>query len=207
MLSDGSGAIRISADGFAAVPSWAPDGRRVAFIKAEPQHTRVWNLWIADLARGTLRRDKVVVTSMTNLGFHRAMEELGIQRVITDVGDRYVLAAMREHDLALAALCRPDGQVQPIRQQEPVRQSRQRIVERDVLDARLVLLRRGDVDQQPERFVRGHARAADVDDRGGRENVDDHAARSGGRVDHVRRGRRDGPQHRADHRGGQLPDL
>ena len=33
-----------------------------------------------------------------HLGFHRAMGELGIERR-TDVGDRYVLAAMREHGL------------------------------------------------------------------------------------------------------------
>jgi phosphoglucosamine mutase len=52
-------------------------------------------------ARGRLRRDTVVVTSMTNLGFHRAMDTLGIERLVTDVGDRYVLAAMREHGLAL----------------------------------------------------------------------------------------------------------
>ena len=32
------------------------------------------------------------MTSMTNLGFHRAMRELGIETVVTDVGDRYVLA-------------------------------------------------------------------------------------------------------------------
>ena len=32
----------------------------------------------------------VAVTSMTNLGFHRLMEERGIRVVTTDVGDRYV---------------------------------------------------------------------------------------------------------------------
>jgi phosphoglucosamine mutase len=37
----------------------------------------------------------VVVTSMTNLGFHRLMEASGIRVVTTDVGDRYVLEAMR----------------------------------------------------------------------------------------------------------------
>src|SRR5262249_33750100 len=45
--------------------------------------------------RGRLRHDTVVVTSMTNLGFHRAMQGVGIDTVVTDVGDRYVLAAMR----------------------------------------------------------------------------------------------------------------
>ncbi len=38
----------------------------------------------------------VAVTVMTNLGFHRLMEELGIRVVTTPVGDRYVLEALRE---------------------------------------------------------------------------------------------------------------
>ena len=39
--------------------------------------------------------DLVAVTTMTNLGFHRLMEERGIRVVTTDVGDRYVLEALR----------------------------------------------------------------------------------------------------------------
>jgi phosphoglucosamine mutase len=39
--------------------------------------------------------DLVAVTSMTNLGFHRLMDEHGIRVVTTDVGDRYVLEALR----------------------------------------------------------------------------------------------------------------
>src|SRR5581483_5721587 len=38
--------------------------------------------------------DLVAVTSMTNLGFHRLMEEHGVRVVTTDVGDRYVLEAL-----------------------------------------------------------------------------------------------------------------
>src|ERR1700739_2251577 len=38
--------------------------------------------------------DLVAVTTMTNLGFHRLMEERGIRVVTTDVGDRYVLEAL-----------------------------------------------------------------------------------------------------------------
>ena len=45
--------------------------------------------------------DAVAVTTMTNLGFHRLMEELGIRVVVTDVGDRYVLEALRREDLRL----------------------------------------------------------------------------------------------------------
>jgi phosphoglucosamine mutase len=38
--------------------------------------------------------DLVAVTTMTNLGFHRLMEERGIRVVTTDVGDRYVVEAL-----------------------------------------------------------------------------------------------------------------
>ena len=38
--------------------------------------------------------DVVAVTTMTNLGFHRLMEERGVRVVTTDVGDRYVLEAL-----------------------------------------------------------------------------------------------------------------
>ena len=43
--------------------------------------------------RGELPGDRVVVTSMTNLGFQRRMREHGIAVEVTDVGDRYVLDA------------------------------------------------------------------------------------------------------------------
>jgi len=39
--------------------------------------------------------DTVAVTTMANLGFHRLMEERGIRVLTTDVGDRYVLEALR----------------------------------------------------------------------------------------------------------------
>jgi phosphoglucosamine mutase len=45
--------------------------------------------------------EAVAVTTMTNLGFHRLMEERGIRVVTTDVGDRYVLEALRRDDLLL----------------------------------------------------------------------------------------------------------
>jgi phosphoglucosamine mutase len=45
--------------------------------------------------------DAVAVTSMTNLGFHRLMEERGIDTYVTDVGDRYVIQALREHGALL----------------------------------------------------------------------------------------------------------
>jgi phosphoglucosamine mutase len=39
--------------------------------------------------------DLIAVTQMTNVGFHRLMDERGIRVVTTDVGDRYVLEALR----------------------------------------------------------------------------------------------------------------
>jgi phosphoglucosamine mutase len=39
--------------------------------------------------------DLVAVTTMANLGFHRLMSERGIRVVTTDVGDRYVLEALK----------------------------------------------------------------------------------------------------------------
>jgi phosphoglucosamine mutase len=45
--------------------------------------------------------DLVVVTSMTNLGFHRLMADRGIRVITTDVGDRYVLEALRAEGGAL----------------------------------------------------------------------------------------------------------
>ena len=45
--------------------------------------------------------DGVAVTTMTNLGFHRLMEERGIRVVVTDVGDRYVLEALRREGMLL----------------------------------------------------------------------------------------------------------
>ena len=51
--------------------------------------------------RGELPGDRVVVTSMTNLGFQRRMREHGIAVEVTDVGDRYVLERMVETGAAL----------------------------------------------------------------------------------------------------------
>ena len=53
---------------------------------------RLLALFATDLhERGRLAGGGVVVTVMTNLGFHRAMEQAGIEVAQTAVGDRYVL--------------------------------------------------------------------------------------------------------------------
>jgi phosphoglucosamine mutase len=45
--------------------------------------------------QGLLKKDTLVVTSMSNLGLHDAMRHHGIKVVATDVGDRYVIERMR----------------------------------------------------------------------------------------------------------------
>jgi phosphoglucosamine mutase len=60
---------------------------------------------IALAARGMAARGElaggVVVTVMTNYGFHRAMEEAGIEVAVTQVGDRYVLDEMQRRGWTL----------------------------------------------------------------------------------------------------------
>jgi phosphoglucosamine mutase len=60
---------------------------------------------IALAARGLAARGElgggVVVTVMTNFGFHRAMEEAGIEVAVTQVGDRYVLDEMQRRGWTL----------------------------------------------------------------------------------------------------------
>jgi len=56
----------------------------------------------SDLAnRGLLRNKGVAVTVMSNLGFHKAMESINVDVVITPVGDRNVLIALEEYDFVL----------------------------------------------------------------------------------------------------------
>ncbi|HEY0278818.1 MAG TPA: phosphoglucosamine mutase [Solirubrobacterales bacterium] len=52
-------------------------------------------------ARGELGDGGVVVTVMTNFGFHQAMKEAGIDVAITQVGDRYVIDEMLRREWKL----------------------------------------------------------------------------------------------------------
>ncbi len=50
------------------------------------------------LGQGKLAQDTLVTTVMSNLGFHLALEEAGINSVITVVGDRYVVEEMKKNN-------------------------------------------------------------------------------------------------------------
>jgi phosphoglucosamine mutase len=52
-------------------------------------------------ARGQLRNDAIAVTVMSNLGLRRALAAARIEVIETPVGDRHVVAAMRERNLSL----------------------------------------------------------------------------------------------------------
>jgi hypothetical protein len=53
--SDGTDVRRVSGPGFAAVPSWSPDGSLLAFVRAE-RDQRTWNLWLMNLQTNEMRR-------------------------------------------------------------------------------------------------------------------------------------------------------
>jgi phosphoglucosamine mutase len=69
------------------------DGDRMLAVDAEG--TPVDGDQIIAVCALALGVDLVAVTSMTNLGFHRLMADHGIRVLTTDVGDRYVLDALR----------------------------------------------------------------------------------------------------------------
>lgn len=47
-------------------------------------------------SQGLLEKNTIVTTVMSNLGFHKALDAKGIHKVITAVGDRYVVEEMRK---------------------------------------------------------------------------------------------------------------
>jgi phosphoglucosamine mutase len=80
------------------------DGDRVLAVDREGR-VHDGDELIALLARGMAARGEldggVAVTVMSNYGFHRALEEAGIEVAVTKVGDRYVLDELREREWAL----------------------------------------------------------------------------------------------------------
>ncbi|MGH2921644.1 MAG: phosphoglucosamine mutase [Gaiellaceae bacterium] len=85
VVADGDFDLGVAFDG---------DGDRVLAVDAEGNPVDGDQI-LAALALD-LGVDLVAVTVMTNLGFHRLMAERGIRVVTTDVGDRYVLQALRD---------------------------------------------------------------------------------------------------------------
>jgi len=53
---DGTHVRRVSGEGYAALPSWSPDGSRLAFVRAEPGAPSVWNIWIQPSVGGAPQR-------------------------------------------------------------------------------------------------------------------------------------------------------
>lgn len=51
--------------------------------------------------KGLLRNNKIVATIMSNYGFIKAMEDLGIEVIRSSVGDRYVIQDMLKHEANL----------------------------------------------------------------------------------------------------------
>jgi Tol biopolymer transport system component len=53
---DGSQVRKVSAAGYAAVPTWSRNGEWLAYIRAETDKPSVWNLWVQPAAGGSARR-------------------------------------------------------------------------------------------------------------------------------------------------------
>ena len=111
-INDGYGSTAPAALGAAVVEAGADlglafDGDADRLIAVDENGTivdgdRVLAILAADWSKaGRLAGDAVVVTVMSNLGFHLAMEQAGIEVVATAVGDRYVLQALDERKLSL----------------------------------------------------------------------------------------------------------
>jgi phosphoglucosamine mutase len=110
-INDGCGsthldnlAAHVTACGAAIGFAFDGDGDRVLAVDSAGRAHDGDEL-IALVARGKAARSEleggVAVTVMSNYGFHRAMEEAGIEVAVTQVGDRYVLDELRRRDWAL----------------------------------------------------------------------------------------------------------
>jgi phosphoglucosamine mutase len=91
-------AERVAASGAEIGFAFDGDGDRVLAVDGNGR-VHDGDELIALAARGMAERQElhggVVVTVMSNFGFHQAMEEAGIEVAVTQVGDRYVIDEMR----------------------------------------------------------------------------------------------------------------
>ncbi len=95
---------RVAASGAEIGFAFDGDGDRVLAVDASGR-VHDGDELIALAARGMAARNElnggVVVTVMTNFGFHRAMAEAGIEVAVTQVGDRYVIDEMLRREWLL----------------------------------------------------------------------------------------------------------
>ncbi len=81
------------------------DGDRLVAVDASGKIVngdQIIALMALDLKKeGKLDNSAVAVTVMSNLGFHKAMDEAGIKVFVTPVGDRHVLQVMERENLTL----------------------------------------------------------------------------------------------------------
>jgi phosphoglucosamine mutase len=96
---------RLRSDGHEVGFAFDGDGDRVLAVAANGEVVDGDEL-IAQIAldlhgKRELAGDGVVVTVMTNYGFHRAMDEAGIEVATTNVGDRHVVEELTKRDWIL----------------------------------------------------------------------------------------------------------
>ena len=98
-------AAAVVAEGATLGVAFDGDADRVLFVDAAGNPVdgdHILTLLAADaISRAALPGNRVVVTSMANLGAHHALRALGCTLEITVVGDRYVRAAMRRNGSVL----------------------------------------------------------------------------------------------------------
>ena len=62
------------------------DGDKIMYICGKYMHEE-----------GRLKKDTIVSTVMSNIGFHKAVDEAGMKSIKANVGDRFVVEEMRKH--------------------------------------------------------------------------------------------------------------
>lgn len=90
--ADGRNVRRVSPEGFAAIPSWSPDGSTLAFVRAEPDRPDVWNLWTLELGTGELSK----VTDLRSGQLWGGSWFPDGQRIAFTVQDRLVLRNLQD---------------------------------------------------------------------------------------------------------------
>jgi hypothetical protein len=90
---NGQKVTRASGEGRASAPAWAPDARRLAFVRAEADRPTVWNLWMRNMTTGELAQltshDKGIVRGASWFPDGRRLcYGHGSRLLVLDVGSR-----------------------------------------------------------------------------------------------------------------------